>query len=200
MIDSRQDQVFVEPKSSAGPKLLAALSALLITGLVFAGYTFMRKRHAETTASSLPATTTAAPKPSVVLIIIDEALIKGGKTTLGGIVRNTSSERLEGVSVELELKRRKDAGLETRLVALDPPQLESQQEGRYLLELKAQDYSSARLVSLKAGPGLVPLPYATAQGQKRPLERLEPKTIIVGKPASKGGDFLNSPDNPARVP
>ena len=199
MIESHQHELFVEPKSSAGPKLLAAVAALLVTALVFAGYTLLRRRHAASLVSSQPAST-AETKPPKALIIIDEALLQGGKTTIGGIVRNTSSEKLEALSVELELRRRKDAVLETRSIPLAPANLESQQEGRYLVELKAQDYSSARLVGLKAGPHALPLPYATAQGQKRPLERLEPKTIIVGRPSGKGGEFLNSPDNPARVP
>lgn len=199
MIESHQNELFVEPKSSAGPKLLAGLAALLITALVFAGYALLRKRHAGTLVSSQQASTTAS-KPPKALIIIDEALLQGGKTTLGGIVRNTSSEKLEGLAVELELRRRKDAVIETRSIPLAPANLDSQQEGRYLLELKAQDYSSARLVGLKAGPNALPLPYATAQGQKRPLERLEPKTIIVGRPSGKSGEFLNSPENPARVP
>ena len=199
MIESHQNELFVEPKSSAGPKLLAAVAALLVTALVFAGYTLLRKRHAGALASSQPASATET-KPPKALIIIDEALLQGGKTTIGGIVRNTSSEKLEGLAVELELRRRKDAVIETRSIPLAPANLDSQQEGRYLLELKAQDYSSARLVALKAGPNSLPLPYATAQGQKRPLERLEPKTIIVGRPSGKGGEFLNSPENPARVP
>ncbi len=199
MIESHQDELFVEPKSSAGTKFLAGLAALLVTALVLAGYTLLRKRHAGTLVSSQTASITEAKSPKA-LIIIDEALLQGGKTIIGGIVRNTSSEKLEGLAVELELRRRKDATIETRAVPLAPANLESQQEGRYLLELKAQDYSSARLVGLKAGPKALPLPYATAQGQKRPLERLEPKTIIVGRPSGKGGEFLNSPDNPARVP
>ena len=180
--------------------MLAGLAALLITALVFAGYALLRKRHAGSLVSSPQASTTDASKPPKALIIIDEALLQGGKTTIGGVVRNTSSEKLEGLAVELELRRRKDAVIETRSISLAPADLESQQEGRYLLELKAQDYSSARLVALKAGPNALPLPYATAQGQKRPLERLEPKTIIVGRPSGKGGEFLNSPENPARVP
>ena len=200
MIESHQNELFVEPKSSAGPKLLAGLAALLITALVFAGYALLRKRHAASVVSSQQASTTDTGKPPKALVIIDEALLQGGKTTLGGIVRNTSSEKLEGLAVELELRRRKDAGIETRSIPLAPANLDSQQEGRYLVELKAQDYSSARLVALKGGPNALPLPYATAQGQKRPLERLEPKTIIVGRPSGKGGEFLNSPDNPARVP
>jgi hypothetical protein len=203
MIESDQDELFTEPRRSAGPMLFAGVSALVITALVFAGYTLLRKRHSENSGSLALSSRSPAPearKPPKALVIVDEALLQGGKTTIGGVVRNTSSEKLEGLSVELELKRRKDAGTETRLVSLNPGQLDSQQEGRYSLELKAQDYSSARLVGLKAGPSLLPLPYTTAQGQKRPLERLESKTIIVGKPSSKGGGFLNSPDNPTRVP
>lgn len=203
MIESHQDELFVEPRSSAGPKLLAGLLALVITALVFIGYTLLRKRHAEVSgllALSQPTSVTNTAKPPKALIIVDEALLQGGKTTLGGIVRNISAERLEGLSVELELKQRKGGAIETRLVPLDPVQLEAQQEGRYTLELKAQDYSSARLVGLKAGPTLLPVPYTSAQGQKHPLERLETKTIIVGRPSGKGGGFLNSPDNPARVP
>ena len=134
------------------------------------------------------------------MIIVDEALLQGGKTTIGGVVRNTSTEKLDGLAVELELKRRIGGAVERRLVPLAPAQLDAQQEGHYSLELKAQDYSSAKLVALKAGPNSVALPYATAQGQKRPPERLETKTIIVGKPSGKRSEFLNSPDNPARVP
>ena len=200
MIESQHEELFGEPKRSAGPMVLAGVAALLITGLVFAGYTLIRKRHAEDSGSlSAPAQPAAAPKPKA-LVIIDEALLKDGKTTIGGIVRNTSSEKLEGLSVELELRRRKDATTETRLVPLAPAALDPQQEGRYLLELRASDYSSARLVGLKAGATLEALAYTTAAGQKRPPERLEPKTIMVGKSPSKGGEFLNSPDKPARVP
>lgn len=203
MIESHQDELFVEPKSSTGTKLLAGLAALVVTASVFAGYTLLRKRHAENSgslSSSQSASAANVAKPPKALIIINEALLQGGKTTIGGSVRNTSAEKLEGLLVELELRRRNDGTMETRTVPLTPAQLESQEEGRYQLELKAQDYNSAKLVALKAGPNSLPVPYTTAQGQKRPPERFEPKTIVVGKPAGKGGEFLNSPDNPARVP
>src|SRR4029079_11908598 len=196
MIESQHEELFGEPKRSAAPMVLAALAALVITGLVFAGYTLLRKRHAEDSGSlSTAVQPAAAPKPKA-LVIVDEALLKNGETTIGGIVRNTSSEKLEGLSVELELRRRKDATTETRLVPLAPAALDPQQEGRYVLQLKVSEYSSARLVGLKAGAALEALAYTTAAGQKRPPERLEPKTIIVGKAPSKGGEFLNTPDKP----
>jgi hypothetical protein len=199
MIDSQQDELFSEAKSSVAPKVLAGVSALLITALVFTGYALLRKRHAQSTAALVIPGTSAEPRqPPKALVMVDEALLQGGKTIIGGTVRNTSAEKLEGLSVELQLKRRKDAVAETQLLTLEPPQLEPQQEGRYSMELRAQDYSSARLVGLKAGPSLVP--YTTAPGQKRPPERFESKTITLGKPSSKPGGFLNSPENPARVP
>src|ERR1044072_1795661 len=192
MIDSQHDELFEEPNRSIVPKLLAAGAALLITALVFTGYTLLRKRQMQNTAALVPAAVPAPPVPKA-LVIVDEALLNGGTSLLGGTVRNTSNERLEGLAVELELKRRKDGGLQSQIVALDPPSLEPQQEGRYSLPLKAQDYSSARLAGLKTGSALTALAYTTAQGQKRPPERLQPKTIIVNKPGGKPGEFLNSP-------
>jgi len=201
MIDS-QPELFAA-KRSVAPKVLAGISALVITALVFTGYAVLRKRHAQESGSLALSSSppTAEPrKPPKALVMVDDALLQGSKTIIGGTVRNTSTEKLEGLSVEVELKRRKDGVAEKQLVALEPAQLEPEQEGRYSLELKAQDYASARLVALKAGPNLVPLPYTTAQGQKRPLERLESKTITVDKPSSKRGEFLNSPESPVRVP
>src|SRR4030095_12949186 len=162
MINSQHDELFEEPNRSILPKLLAAGAALFITALVFTGYTLLRKRHSQNTAALVPATVPPPPPPKA-LVIVDEALLKGGNSILGGTVRNTSNEKLEGLSVELELRRRKDGGLESQVVPLDPRNLEPQQEGRYSLPLRAQDYNSARLVGLKAGPGLAALPYATAQ-------------------------------------
>jgi hypothetical protein len=202
MIDS-QDHIFPEPNRAVGPKLLAVFAAFLITAVVFAGYTLLRRRHAKaaalSTANSAPVT--PARRSPKALVVVDEALLQGGKTIIGGTVRNTSSERLSELAVELELKRRNDGTTETQFVALQPTQLEPQQEGRYSLQLRAQDYGSARLVALKSGSNPLSIPYVTAQGQKRPAERLESKTVIIGKPSSsKAGEFLNSPDNPARVP
>jgi len=200
MTDPFHEQIFVEQKSSFGLKLIAVISALAVTVALFMGYAFLRRRHAEKSAL-LVAQTMPEPKPSPkAIVLVDDALMQAGKTILGGTVRNTSSERLEQVSVELELTRRKDMAAEKKLIALTTPQLEPGQESRYSLEVKAQDYSSARLVGLRVGPDSSSLAYTSGPGQKRPPERLESGTIIVNKPASKDGGFLNSPDKPARIP
>lgn len=202
MSDSLQEDLFVEPKSSASLKVIAAISALVIGVLVFAGYTYLRKRHAENTASSL-ASANPSPEPRQIpkaLVMVDEALLKGGTTTIGGTVKNTSSEQFGPLSVEVELKRRKDGGTDFKLVALEPSHLAPQEEGRYTFDLRAQDYSSARVIALRTGSDSTEIPFTTAPGKKRLPERLESKTVLVDKPRSKGGEFLNTPDNPARVP
>jgi len=203
MIDS-QPELYLEPRRSGASKVTAALAALAVTALVFAGYAVLRNQHAQESGSlalsSGPAPAAEAKKPPVALVLVDDALLQGSKTIIGGTVKNTSTEKLEGLSVEVELKRRKDGITEKQLLTLVPAQLEPAQEGRYSLELKAQDYGSARLIALKAGSSLVSLPYTTAQGQKRPPERFEPKATKVERRPTKGGEFINSPDNPARVP
>jgi hypothetical protein len=201
MTDSLREERFLEPKSSNGIKLIGAIAALLVTVSVLVGYAYLRKRHADNTRASIAQAESAKAQPiPKALVLVDEALLQGNKTVVGGTVKNTSAETLRQVTVNLELKRRSDATTEKRDLTLTPAELEPGQEGRYLLELKAADYGSARLVGLSAGPASAPIVYTSASGRKRPLERLESKPIIVGRPPAKPGEFLNSPDNPARVP
>ena len=120
MIDSHQEEVFVEGARSLPLKMIGAVAALVITALVFAGYTLLRKRHAETSPQAGNAPVAEAQKPPKALVIVDEALLQGGKTILGGTVKNTSSEKLDGLAVELELKPRSGAAVETQLIALQP--------------------------------------------------------------------------------
>ena len=202
MTDSLHEELFIQPKGSFGLKLIAGISALAITIAVLVGYAYLRQRHAlSSRAQALAAQQSAQPKGSPkAVVLVDEALLQGNKTIVGGTVRNTSAERLEHVTVELELKRRKDGVAERRLIPLEPSQLEPSQEARYSLELKAQDYGSARLVGLRVGPDSSSIAFTSSMGQKRPPERLESKTVVVDRPSSKRGEFLNSPDNPARVP
>jgi len=198
--DSHEHELFSEPKGSLGAKLVAGVCAIVITALVLAGYAFLRRRHLQNTSAGSQASLGEPKGPPKAIILVDDALLQRGKTIIGGTVKNTSTEKLEGLSVELELKRRKDGVGEKQLVALEPSRLDPEQEARYSIQLKGQDYGSVRLVALKAGPNLIPLPYTVAQGQKRPLERLESKTIIIDRRSSQRGEFLNSPNNPARVP
>ncbi len=197
--ESENEELFIEASESSGLKVLAVLSALLVTALVFAGYAYLRNRHAQSALSQQPAVQPKAPPQA--LIRVDEAMIQGSNTVLGGTVKNISNEKLNGLSVELEVKRRKDGTVEKKLVALNPGDLDPSQEGRYSLLLKAQDYASAKLTALHSGAVAAGVPYTLAPGEKRPLERMETKTVTVDKaPPGKRSEFLNGPDNPARVP
>lgn len=197
--ESEHEEIFIEASESSGLKMVAAVSALVITALIFVGYAYLRKRQAQSNAS-LQQAPIAQPKASPqALILVNQALIQGSNTLLGGTVRNISNDKLNSLSVELELKRRKDGTTEKKLVAVNPADIDPAQEGRYSLQLRAQEYASAKVIALHTGTEAT-LPYTLAQGDKRPLERLDSKTVIVDKPPGKRSEFLNSPDNPARVP
>lgn len=199
MITEDHEEVFIEASESSGLKFAAVLAALVITALVFVGYAYLRKRHERSAGPTQQAASTQPRLPPQALILVDEALLQGSNTLLGGTVKNIGNERLSGLSVELELKRRTGGTTEKKEVSLSPSDLDASQEGQYSLQLKAQDYLSARVVALRAGSQS--LPYTLAQGDKRPPERLESKTIKVDKaPPGKRSEFLNSPDKPARVP
>ena len=200
MSNSLHEELLLVPKTSTGLKVIATLAAIVVAALLLGGYFFLRQRHADIIAASAPAVQ-PRPEPKAV-ILVDDATIGGGKSTLAGTVKNTSNETLSNLQVELELKSRKGAGAEKRLVQVEPADLEPGHEGRYAIQLSVQDYASARLIGLKSGASLAVVPYATGQGNKREPERLESKTITVDKPppGTKRDEFLNSPDNPARVP
>jgi hypothetical protein len=67
------------------------------------------------------------------------------------------------------------------------------------MKVSAQDFASIRLAGLKTDPQSALVAYTSSQGKKRTPERLEPKTIVV-KRSGKPGEFINSPDNPGRIP
>jgi hypothetical protein len=193
----------VEPRQSTRPKLLAALAALLVTGALLAGYAVMRKRHVQHTLAVSTSTepSSGAPKgPPKAQIIVDEPLLKGGETIIGGRVKNLSSGTLSGLQVHLELRQRKDGQLAESSVPLEPSTLDANQEGFYSVKMPASEYASVRLVGLSADPASTQLAYTSMQGKQRPPERFEPRTIVITKRSSKGDGFLNSPDDPARVP
>lgn len=201
---TESDDFKVEGEKQSGRlRLLAALCAVIITAVGFVGYAYWKHRHkqmlarGEQTLQPVPNLPKGPPKAH---ILVDDALLKAGQTVIGGTVRNTSGEKLMGLTVGLELRRRKDKHIEQTTVAVEPAALEPEQEGRYLLKLPSQQYSSVRLVGLKAGSDATLLAFTTAQGQRRPAERLEPKVVIVPRQGAARGDFLNSPDKPARVP
>ena len=192
-----------QQRESTKLKLLAAVCAFGVSALLLTGYGYMRKRHAQQTlvSSAVVAITDSGPKgPPQAHIMIDDPLLNKGDTIIGGTVKNTSDHSLTNLSISMELRRRKDGTTELTSVTVNPAQLEPQQEGTYSLKLPAQTYASIRLVGLKADPQSSLLAYTSSPGKKRPPERLEPKVVVVKPSSSRKGGFLNTPDNPTRVP
>ncbi len=193
---------FAEPTSSIRLKLLAIVCAVAVSAILLAGYGYIRKRHAQQTlaAKTLTALVDSGPKgPAVAHIMIDDPLLDKGSTIIGGRVKNISKQELTGLTIALELMRRKDGGAEQASIVVEPARLQPEEEGVYALKLSSQRYGSIRLIGLKADPQSTLVAYSSSAGRKRAPERLEPRTVVV-KRSSRKGEFLNTPDNPTRVP
>ena len=159
----------VEEKQSVKPKVIAVLLAVIITATGFVGYAYLKHRNQQLLARAeqpKPIESNVPRGPPKAHISVDDALIKGGQNVIGGTVRNTSREKLIGLTVALELRPRKGKDVEHTLVRVEPGELDPEEEGRYLLKLPAQQYTSVRLIGLNTGPDSALLAYTTSQGQK----------------------------------
>ena len=192
---------FEEEEKRHGRRLLVGiLCALLLTGAIFSGYLFLRKRHERQLAAAAATTRTKALAPRVE-VFVDDPTMDGKKTMLGGTLHNISGEALRNLSVELELRQRKGGRLETRTLAPEPTELAPDAKARYTVELQVSDYSSARLVRIVGGDNRAEVPFKALPGTPRPpMEAPGAKTVIVNRPARRGEEFINTPNNPVRVP
>ena len=195
---------FGEEETATGYRVaVGVLCAVLLTAALFGGYIYLRKRHARETAAraAAEANRSRPALPPKIQVYVDDAMPKGGQTIIGGTVQNISGEQLSNLSVEIELRKRKDGASDIKVISLEPRDLAVGEQGRYTLAIAAQDYSTARVFGLKSGNSPTQIPFKTLPGAQRPLEKPpEGKTIIVSKPRRRGGEFLNTPDNPARIP
>src|ERR1700716_672613 len=129
-----------EEKRHGRRLLIGLLCAVLLTGTVLGGYLYLRKRHERQVAAALEVETKKkAPK---VEVFVDDSTVNGKTTLLGGTVHNISSEPLQNVAVELQLRRRLGSGVETRAVPVDKSDLPPDGKARYTLALPVQDYIS----------------------------------------------------------
>jgi|SRR5690349_19801735 len=194
------EEALSQAKESSKRKLLAVICAVAITAVLLAGYAAVRKYHALRVARETPPVTEPAPKgPALAHVLVDEPTIEKGMTTVGGVVKNISNQQLSAVSVKLEFRRRKDGKTEETVLPVTPAHLQPQEEGAYGAKFPVDDFASVRLAGVHAGPQSTLIVYSSSQGKKRAPERLQPQTIVV-KRAGKPGEFINTPDNPGRIP
>ena len=192
---------FEEEEKRHGRRLLVGiLCALLLTGAIFGGYLLLRKRHERQLAAAAELTRTKALAPRIE-VFVDEPTMDGKKTLLGGTLHNISGEALRNLSIDLELRQRKGGGLEIRTLTPDQTELGPDAKARYTVELQVTDYSSARLVRIVGGDTSAAVPFRALPGTPRPpMEAPSAKTVIVNRPARHGEEFINTPNNPVRVP
>ena len=195
------EEAIAQQHDSTKRKLLAVVCAVAITAILLVGYTYFRKYHAQRLLENAtpPVAETPHKGPALAHVVIDEPTLEKDMTTVGGVVKNISKQPLSGVSVTLELKRRKDGKSEQTVLDVTPGELQPQQEGSYAAKVAIDDFASVRLVGVQADPQSTTIVYTASQGKKRPPERLQPQ-VILSKRSGKPGEFLNTPDNPGRVP
>jgi len=186
-------------------KFGAIACALAVAGALLFGYRFFRARQLERVRAAQQ--TEQASKnavPPEAQIFEDEARLKGSQALISGTIRNISDQRLEALSLEMELKRRGSAqASERRRVSIEPGSLAPGEEGHYSLSLPSSEWSGARVLSLNSELRAEGIAFKSALGARRPAERLpqgSPKVVVVPRPRPKGEEFINTPDNPTRIP
>jgi len=193
------EDAIARERDSSKRKLLAVVCAVGISAVLLVGYGYIRKYHAEKVLAENTPPPLVEKSPPLAHVVVDEPTLEKGMTTIGGVVKNISKQDLSNLSVVIELRRRKDSGVEENLLRVTPTQLQPDQEGSYSLKVSALEYASIKLAGLKADPQSSLIAYSSSQGKKRTPERIEPRTIVV-KRSGKPGEFINTPDNPVRVP
>ncbi|HEX8458040.1 MAG TPA: hypothetical protein VF656_12140 [Pyrinomonadaceae bacterium] len=198
-----------ESSSSKWIKFGALACALCATLALFYGYRTFRARQLGRVRAAQQAEQAAnnkAAAPPEAQIFEDEARLKGAQALITGTVRNISDKRLEALSLEMELKRRGNAqGSEHRRVGVEPASLAPGEEGRYALSLSSSEWSGARILSLNSEGRAEGIAFKSAIGARRPAERPpqgNTKIVVVPrpKPKGKGEEFINTPDDPVRIP
>lgn len=190
-----------EEKRHSRRLVIGFLCALLLTGAVFGGYLYLLKRHERQVAATQQVIENQK-RVTRVEVFVDDATVNGKTTLLGGTIHNISSEPLHNVAVELQLRRRTGGGVETRSVTPETTELPPDGKARYTLELPVQNYISATFFRVVAGDNHTEVAFKAIPGAARPpMEPPASKTIIVGRPAPRGGEeFINTPNNPGKVP
>ena len=179
--------------------LVGIICALVVTGMLLGGFLWLKKRHERQVAAALAVENQKkAPK---VEVFVDENIVEGKKALLGGTIHNISNETLRGIAVELQLRRRVGAGVETRLVVPESSDLAPDARTRYSLELAAPNYSSSTFLRVVTGENREAIVFKVLPGAARPpMDPPGSKTVVVKRPAAKGDEFINSQNNPGKVP
>jgi hypothetical protein len=179
--------------------LVGIICALIVTGLLLGGYLWLVKRNERQVAAAL-ATENQKKSPKVE-VFVDENIVEGKKALLGGTIHNISNETLRGLAVELQLRRRVGGGVETRIVVPEATDLAPDVRTRYSLEVPSPDYVSSTFLRVVTGENRTAVAFKVLPGAPRPpMETPASKTVTVTRPKPKGEEFINTQNNPGKVP
>jgi hypothetical protein len=187
-------------------RAIAIACAALVVGGMILGYTLLRQRHAARLSTlTRPADPPPAHRPQPVLQVYeDEAVLKGPVAIIGGTVRNVSAEKITGITIELEMTRRKDRGAEPRAIPLAPKDLAPGELGRYSLAVPTRDFSDARIRRIRSLDQGRDLAYRSAPGAQRPRapapDSRQPYDAPKRPAKPSGDDFINTPDTATKIP
>ncbi len=144
-----------------------------------------------------------ATKQIKVHVFEDEAMLRGTQAVIGGTIKNTSEEKLESISIEIELKHRNDDVTMTRTINVAPSALLPNAQGRYQITLPTREWSGARVLRVRSASRESEIAFASFPGARRPPERSPQIRINAPSPSRsrpKGEEFINTPDNPSSIP
>jgi hypothetical protein len=178
-------------------------AASLVPLLLFSGCQTRTQSNAVRSSGPTPEKVESKTPPPAANIFVDDAMLAKPYAIIGGTVENIGGERLENLSVEIELRRREGGSTERREVAVEPADLDPGKRGKYSLKVLSDEWGSSRVVSLRGGAAREDVAFKTQPGAKRPPEKIGGNVVIVKTPARKrsnGEEFINTPDTPIKVP
>ncbi len=137
-------------------------------------------------------------------IFVDEALLRKPHAILGGTLKNVGTEKLENLSLEVELIRRADGSAERREVSVEPKEIAPGGRGKYSVKVLSEEWSGSRIVRLLSASGPREIAFKTLPGARRPPEKTTSVTRVIQdtrpRSTSKGEEFINTPDTATSVP
>lgn len=182
---------------------LLSIGFALASALLFCGCQGTRSASGKASISDPGKPFTKAAPPVEANIFVDEAMLSKPYAVIGGTVQNVGGEKLEDLTVEIELRRRETGDTERRVVAVQPKALSPGEKGKYSLKVLSDEWGGSRLVALHSGARPEAIAFKSLPGAKRPPERNDARVVIVKTPPRKkssGDEFINTPDTPFKVP
>ncbi|HEX8351584.1 MAG TPA: hypothetical protein VF611_01575 [Pyrinomonadaceae bacterium] len=192
--------------SAAGTPLLA-VSVLTLSAISGCQQSSNKSTPADTSKAKPTPTRPAAVTTPEANIFVDEAMLAKPYAVIGGAVENIGGQKLEKLSVEIELRRRADGSVERREVSVKPEDLEPGKQGKFSLKVLSEEWAGSRVVRLRSAARQgEEIAFRSQPGAKRPPEKVKENkenVVVVKTPTRKksdGSDFINTPDTPYNVP